>query len=550
MSKRSVCWINVSQIPTNSQRWSIIAIFIPLVVGSLAVAFRVYLCQAQAYAIILLTIIAISTMLLHTSQRRESIVKIKKEVYCADLSQTSHIAVTPGRLSRAVVSSYEQLYFSRVRVWLPLIVWLVWVAYGSLFHSGEHNDDIHNALLVDLTNVGADTPKALRLARLYLLAFCALGSMCVTQYFRRRESREPESTIVKMSEAEQRWQCRFWFLFGVLLFFPAQESTAQALLPTRLLARTGFFFVLFILSESLNRLVHYERWIRCYHSFTQAILVAVQISLGKAKTMPLKEDRTKELVKCIDKMEPPPPVLEPRKQNSPDLLTSEIVKYCAVLQSSWILFASEAVYPVALFQVVLLLVMNKRLRNSIVDLVNERAEFFLVNQDPLTQQLPVTSKNNFRNAVVLARSPPEAKKDDTCLPPPPTSVSSRHRAPSQIDRPVSSPKPSVKDAPERGRSESTPIPMILKSSSIDPLPKVVVRQTPVPRTLSIPRSTPHQPQRAPSPPPPPPPPVPDSTSDDISTTTSVSPPRPRMSDNQVRRAALARLEAPAMDARN
>jgi hypothetical protein len=374
--------------------------------------------------------------------------------------------------------------------------------------------------------------------------------MCVTQYFRRRESREPESTIVKMSEAEQRWQCRFWFLFGVLLFFPAQESTAQALLPTRLLARTGFFFVLFILSESLNRLAHYERWIRCYHSFTQAILVAVQISLGKAKTMPLKEDRTKELVKCIDKMEPPPPVLEPRKQNSPDLLTSEIVKYCAVLQSSWILFASEAVYPVALFQVVLLLVMNKRLRNSIVDLVNERAEFFLVNQDPLTQQLPVTSKNNFRNAVVLARSPPEAKKDDTCLPPPPTSVSSRHRAPSQIDRPVSSPKPSVKDAPERGRSESTPIPMILKSSSIDPLPKVVVRQTPVPRTLSIPRSTPHQPQRAPSPPPPPPPPVPDSTSDDISTTTSVSPPRPRMSDNQVRRAALARLEAPAMDARN
>jgi hypothetical protein len=573
MSRRSVCWINVSQRPTHRQAVSIASIFVLLTIGSLAVAFRIYLCQAQAYAIIVLTIIAGSTMLLHTSQRRESLVKIKKEVYCADLSQTSHIAVTPGRLSGTVVSSYEQLYFTRVRVWVPLIVWLVWVAYGALFHSGPHTEHVSHELLIDISNVGDETPAMLRVARLYLLVFCALSSMAITQWFRRRDARESEVTIVKMSEGEQRWQCRIWLLFALLLFFPARESTAQALLPMRLLARTSLFLVLFVLSESVNRLVHYERWIRCYHGFTQAILVAIQISLGKAKTMPLKEERAQELVKCIDKMEPPPPVLEPRKQNSPDLLTNEIVKYCAVLQSSWVLFASEAVYPVALFQVLVFLFMNRRLRQSVVQLVHERsAEFFIVNQDPLTQQLPVTSRNNFRNRNLPTTLLHEEEDREKECPP-------RTRAPSQIARPVLLSKISAKESPEKDRLDSPVSTTLttLKSSPSVALPSPI-RKPPVPRTLSIPRhpSTPPPPQPS-SPPHQPSHVLPTDTPTMITTAASAAtaavasierkserrdsnstetPPAAdrapavsqKRSESQLRRAALARLEAPPMDA--
>jgi hypothetical protein len=396
--------------------------YILLAIGALCVGFRVYLCQAQAYAIIALSIITMIITLLHNAHRRDSIVEIKKNVYCADLANTSHIAVTPGRLSGDVTSSYERLYFTRIRVWLPLIIWLAWIAYGTLFHSGKHADHTEHELLIDLASVGNETPALLRTGRLYTLALCGLASTLLTQYFRRN----PSSTIVAMSNTEKTLQCILWLVFGALLFFPAIESTAQALLPLRLIARTSFFYTLFILNENLNRLVHYERWLCCYQPFTQAILVAIQIALGRAKPMRLSEDKAKELALKIDKMAPPPPMPELKRPNSSELLSSELVNYCAVLQSAWVLVAGDSIYPLAFLQVVFVLAMHIYMRKRIVAVAQERSpSLFVVNQQ-IPPVLPFTTKNNSGTNFVsqqLVDSPDNSREEcspriDTLAPPP------------------------------------------------------------------------------------------------------------------------------------
>jgi hypothetical protein len=398
--QRFVCWINVSQTPAHRQHYSIIIAFLLLSAGALAVGFRVYLCQAQAYAIIALSICTMAIVLLNNAHRRDSLVEIKKNVYCADLSKSSHIAVTPGRLSSDVISSYERLYFTRIRVWLPLVVWLTWIAYGTLFHSGKHDESVEHELLIDLAAVGKEIPSALRIIRLYSLSACGLLSVLLTQIYKGRGT----SSIVAMSNSEKVCQTAIWIAFGTLLFFPAIESTAQALVPLRLMARTTLFYILFILSENVNRLVHYERWIICYQPFTQAILIAIQIALGRARPMKLNEERAKELASGVDRMAPPPPVPKLKKPNSIELITNELINYCAILQSAWILVAGETVYAVAFFQVLILLVLHIHMRKRIIAAAQDRSpDFFVVNQT-IPPVLPFTTKNNFAGSFVAQQT--------------------------------------------------------------------------------------------------------------------------------------------------
>lgn len=419
------CWLNVSQNPSHRHYRSILAVFTMLVAGALAVGFRVYLCQAQAYAMILLTIVAAIMALLHNAQRRDSIVKIKKEVYCADLSDVSHIAVAPGRLSGEVASSYERLYFTRMRTWVPLVVWLIWVAYGSLFHSGKHVEHSPHELLIDLAGVGEQVPATLRVARIYLLAFCGIGSVLLSLFYRRRDERNPESTVLKMSEQEQAWHSRLWILFSFLLFIPSVDSTAQGLLPLRLVARTTMFYVLFVLSESFNRLLHHERWLRNYKPFTEAVLVAIQIALGRAKPRKLKEQKERELAAALESMEPPSPIVNPRKSNAHDMFTSEIVKYCAVLQSAWVLVANDSVYPIALLQTLFLLFMHAKVRRTVIATSQSQANDLFVVNSKGTPVLPVTSRNNSSNNLVSRMPDAEPK----CPLPPPSSAEVQGRTP-------------------------------------------------------------------------------------------------------------------------
>ena len=552
MSQRCVCWINVSQTPTHRQWKAIVITLLLLEAGALAVGFRAHLCQAQAYAIIVLAIFAMTSMLLYGSLRRDSLVEIKKEVYCADLSRSSHIAVTPGRLSVDVVSSYERLYFSQVRLWLPLFVWLVWVAYGALFHSGPHSDKIEHDLLIDLGNVGENTPALLKQLHLYSLAFCGLASLALTGWFR-RDTKDGSSSSVVIPIAEQRWQTLLWVLFALLLFFPSRESTAQALVPSMLAARTALFFVLFVLAESVNRLVHYERWLRCYRAFTQAILVAIQIALGGAKPMTLKEDRIKDMENGIDTMAPPPPVPRLKRPNSSTLISAELVKYCSILQSAWILLANERLYPLAFLQVLAMLFAHAHMRKKMIAVARERsADFFVVNQDPTSLHLPISSRGALRNNLPARHTidPEDIGNGEPHLLPkrrqsPPTTARPSSRTLSAAQAPpllvANDLTAALDSAQEETEEEQAPRITMRRKNSVSPTAAAsapeTVRSTPATTSSS---SAHQQQQRAPYPlvastlsPSPSPENVPPSSSGGS-----------RKTDAQIRKLALARLGQP------
>jgi hypothetical protein len=551
MSQRCVCWINVSQNATHRQWKAIIFSFVLLEAGALSVSYRAHLCQAQAYAIIVLAIIAMANMLLYGSLRRDSVVEIKKEVYCADLSKSSHIAVTPGRLSADVVSSYERLYFSQVRLWLPLLVWLVWVAYGALFHSGPHSNNVEHELLVDLGNVGESTPALLKEARLYALAFCGIGSILLTGWFR-RDTKDGTSSSVIVPVAEQRWQSLLWLLFALLLFFPSRESTAQALVPSLLAARTALFFVLFVLSESMNRLVHYERWLRCYRAFTQAILVAIQIALGGAKPMTLKEDRIKDMENGIDTMAPPPPAPRLRRPNSATLISSELVKYCSIMQSAWILLASERFYPVAFAQVLAILVTHAHMRKTMIAVARERStDFFVVNQDPGSLHLPFSSRSGTRNNLPVRRTiDPEdiaagVTDGEQCLPlpkrrqSPPTSARQAPRA-SRMALEAVAPAAAESDQIAAHDSDSEEAPRIIMRRKSSASSSAAAR-APEPDQSPTHRAAPTQSVESPLYPSPSSANAPSSTSLTMTTTTTTLLSSSRKSESQLRKLALARL---------
>lgn len=448
MSQRRVCYINVSQTPMHRQARSLFAALLLLLAGSLAVGFRVYLCQAQAYAIIALTLAAACVFLVHSSQRKDSVVKIRRNVYCSDLSQTSQIAVVPGRISADVVSSYERLYFTRARIWLPLFVWLAWIAYGALFHSGQHAEHIVHELLIDVAAVGEQVPELVQRFRVYLLALCAFASLAATNVarFQRTAAAAASASAAAASVSdssestsrEKETQAVVWVVFILSLFLPAIDSTGQALLPARLAARTAFFYVLFVLCESLDRLVHYERWLVAYRDPTRAVLVAMQIALGRAKPMTLRKSKVNDLSSQIEALSPPSPLVEPRHPHSADLLRSEAVKYTSVLQSAWLLVASESAYALAFAQVLLVLALHVHVRRRIVAHIRDKQHGYLcVNQDPHTVQqtapiLPLTSRissdeQHVRSepAPMPATSDPSSDEEpaQSQWPPPPTVLS-------------------------------------------------------------------------------------------------------------------------------
>ena len=413
MSQKKVCYINVSQTPMNRQAKSVVTAFTLLLLGSLSVGFRAYLCQAQAYSIIALSIFSACLFLVHESQRKESLVEIRRGVYCSDLSQTSQIAVIPGRLSVEVVSSYERLHFSRIRIWIPLLVWLAWIAYGALFHSGRHAEHIVHELLVDLAAVGESVPELVQRFRIYLLVLCGFASLAATNLARFR-------TGTEFGARQRDTQGVVWAFFLLSLFLPSIESTAQALVPTKLFARTTFFFVLFVLSESLNRLVHYEHWLVNYHDSTRAILIAVQIALGRAKPMKLNKDKVSDLSTQIDSLSPSLPV-ESRHVNSADLLKSEIIKYNCVLQSAWLLVASESAYPFAFVQLLAVLALHIHIRKRIAAHIAEKQSGYLCvnHESTATSILPVTSRNNLDERLVPLNNDPSSDEESKCPPPPP-----------------------------------------------------------------------------------------------------------------------------------
>lgn len=417
MSEKKLCYINVSQMPMNRQARSAMVIFATLMLGSLAVGFRVYLCQAQAYAMIALSIFSVCIFLVHKSQRNESVVKIMRGVYCSELAQTSQIAVIPGRMSVEVASSYERLHFTRVRVWIPLFVWLAWVAYGSLFHSGRHSEHVVHELLVDLAAVGEGVPALVQRFRVYALVLCGFASIAATNLARyRQDSRERDSQGV------------IWVVFLVSLFLPAIDSTAQALVPAKLAARTAFFFVLFLLSESFNRLVHYELWLANYRETTRAILIAVQIALGRAKPMKLNRDMVGDVSKQIDSLSSSTST----ESSGSDLMKSKVVKYNCVLQSAWLLVASDVAYPFAFLQVLLILALHVHIRRRILANIAEKQSGYLCVNHGQTSVLPVTARNNLDEPLLASTNDPANDDERKCQP----ALENRRQSRSQTPAPV------------------------------------------------------------------------------------------------------------------
>jgi hypothetical protein len=91
MSSRSICFINVSQSPTTSQRAGIVLTFLLLQLASLSVSLRAHVCQAQAYALIIVAMIGLAQALHYGALRRDSMVTIGKSVYCSDLGKRTPI---------------------------------------------------------------------------------------------------------------------------------------------------------------------------------------------------------------------------------------------------------------------------------------------------------------------------------------------------------------------------------------------------------------------------------------------------------------------------
>lgn len=374
-SRQQDVWVDVSL--NASHRWfqTFICTYFVLAIASTAVALRSYFQQAQAYVALLLTLLLVVMILHHKSRLRTCVVKSICEFYCFECKGESVLGFVIGKNTRRVFSNYERINMQPVRSWILVLAWLVWLGYGSLFNAGQR-EHAENAAIENVAGaaLGDSIPHVLRSARLYLLCGVALASTFLR--------------IAGYAGAEDRWTLRLFGVFFLLMFAPTRESTAQALTPLEIVARVSSFCALLLVSETHRRTLHYVDWLQNFDQRTSVVLAGIQMSLGKAKPRSLRGGHTRDtLVASIADQVP----LAGRSFS----FVKALGEWSVVVESAWVLAASNGVYGLTLAQLAATCVSIGYHRRRIAQFVDaHRSALVRRRVDPGTGDEPIIASAN------------------------------------------------------------------------------------------------------------------------------------------------------------
>ena len=214
-----------------------------LLLACVAIANRQRWCQLQAYVAIALLVLGFALAAHEKRERIELLIKPVRSVFCSVCKQAGGLALYIGSRSTRqpntpLSSTFEKLRVPKIRSSLLVLTWLLWLAYGALFHEGTH---VHaeNKAIVDMFGFSDYVPPALRWTRSLLLLLVANLSLVL-----------PVLSAVYLA------------VFIALLPFPTHAATAQGLPLQLLAARTTVFCTLFILSELFDLNAAHCRWLR------------------------------------------------------------------------------------------------------------------------------------------------------------------------------------------------------------------------------------------------------------------------------------------------
>lgn len=371
-------WVNVGQRPVRRYFPRLGFTLAVLLVGSIAVANRSVLCQLQAYSILVITLVTLVLYAQYNSIEREFTVETYRDPYCVDCMRPSRAALIVGRQAVTVSSSYERLYFCRPREYLIGFCWLAWIAYGSVFHEGKHSEQ-EDAYVADVFQyLGNSTvvywmvPYA-RVVRNMILWIIALA---LTMKLIR-----PTTAFV------------FFFL---MLFAPSSHSTPQALSTHELVGRTCIFVTLFFMAELLKRATHYAEWIKAYKATHSAHISSVMMALGLAQTKSFSSRLGSDALMIPD--DDSEPSLATGRSFSLDRYLSD---WTVVIESSWIMVASDWAIVLALIQTCLQFLWFFRARKAALESANIDPTKTRIKGEKPT--LPVTIKPK---APAASSSPP------------------------------------------------------------------------------------------------------------------------------------------------
>lgn len=326
-----------------------------LSVATLAFSARLVLCQLQAYVLLALGVVALLLYVRADCDQHEHSVVALRSPWCLDCSSISRAAILSGARAARVRSNYERLYWSAPRPYLMLAVWLMWIAYGSLFHSAAHqaHEDEFFALWLRSLWKGWNASDAsivvalFRTLRRFLLLGGALYSI-LTDYF--------ALTSAPQRSAPGAWHVHAALLFFALLFMPTSGSTAQALDTLTLLARTHLFVALFCVSEQIDAELRYWCWVAQYDSSYRRMLVSAQMALGLVESRSLKSNIDAENI-IPDR----PPILSGTRLS----IAVPLARLSVVVRSAWILFADNSMIFYAELQLIAMLVLVYKLRTRV-----------------------------------------------------------------------------------------------------------------------------------------------------------------------------------------
>jgi hypothetical protein len=379
-------WVDVSCAPSYERFRPFIISLVVQIFGCIGVAYRVHICKMPAFVVLFVGALSGMLYLNAKALRKERSIKTFRSIYSLDFANVTTVAYAVGTDVKLTSSNYERLHFFPVRIWLMLLLWVAWILYGAVFHSGEH---VHteDELLRDLTGVGTETPHLLRVTRLYVLAVNAIAAI----FYASR-------TLVKPSESLERgfsmlpggsgvaddptdrnsggWPMFFTTVFFVLLFLPTPDSTPQALHPIQLLSRTLVFDALFLSSELFDRTLHYAFWLVSYTKSMADMLAGTQMALGRVVRKPLLTTGAGN-GDHLDAIAPPPVALAEVFRSFS--LVQTLSQWSIVVRSAWILVASAEVHYLALVQLLITAILVIRMRSSAIDAVLMKRELLRLN---------------------------------------------------------------------------------------------------------------------------------------------------------------------------
>lgn len=352
-------WIDVSCGSPRQQTLADGAALVLLGTSVLAFAARDILCQLQAYVLLALGICTLALYASNEARYADSSATALRNPYCIDCRKESRAAIVVRPRTKAVRSNYQRMFARYSRAYLLLATWLVWIAYGSLFHSARHadNEDVFVARILTRAwhHWNADDTHSIialvRHARVFTLALAAFYSVYA----------ESSRGVHHSTSLQTRhWAVRSAAVFFVCLFAPTGSSTPQALDLTSLAARTGAFFALFVVSEALSESLVYLVWVSEFARPHQRLFTGLLMALGQSAPVRPGDDY------AADDLVPQGVMDTPTGQSTRGFVfCAPFISGAVVVRSAWVLFADDNALPLALLQLAWMLRLLQTTRSAI-----------------------------------------------------------------------------------------------------------------------------------------------------------------------------------------